>query len=509
MEENYREKIGKLIAELRINHNLTQAELAEKLSTSQSAINRIEKGAQNISLEIIARISDVLNSEILSVNDEGKMNLRIHGGRKLRGSISVNTSKNAAMGLLCASLLNKGKTTLRQMPRIEEVNRIIEVLNSVGVKTRWFNDEKDLEIVPPRRLKLAEMNVEAAKKTRSILMFLGPLLHQYRDFKIPFSGGCNLGKRTVEPHLQALAPFGLKVENTPGTDFYHVKVSPKKPSETIVLSERGNTTSENLLMATALNNGVTIARNISNDYMVLDVCYYLQKLGVKIDGVGGTNLKITGLSSINKDVEYFLSEDPIEAMSLIAAAIVTNSEMTVARVPIEAIDVELAILKNMGLKYEISEQYLSRNGKTIIADILIKKSKLVAPKDKISGFPSAVNMDNLPFLGLIVAVAEGRTLIHDWAYENRAIYLTELTRLNANIEMVDPHRVYVTGPTHFRAADVVAPSALRPSVVIMLAMLAATGTSILRDVYNINRGYEDIYQRLNSLGAKIEVFRDI
>lgn len=508
MEENYREKIGRLVAELRTNHNLTQAELASKLGTSQSAINRIEKGTQNISLEIIARISDVLNSEILSVNDEGKLNLRVRGGRKLRGEINVNTSKNAAVGLLCASLLNKGKTTLRRVARIEEVNRILEVLNSIGVKTRWLND-RDLEIVPPKRLKLSEMDVEAAKKTRSIIMFLGPLLHQYRDFKLPFAGGCHLGKRTVEPHLQALAPFGLRVDTAAGTDFYHAKVVSKKPSGTIVLTERGNTTSENLLMAAALNDGVTMVRNISNDYMVLDVCYYLQKLGVTIEGIGSTNLKITGLPEINKDVEYFLSEDPIEAMSLITAGIITNSEITVKRVPVEMMDVELAVLKTMGLKFEISESYLAHNKQTILADITVKKSVLTAPKDKIAGFPSSINMDNLPFLGLIAATANGSTLLHDWAYENRAIYFTELSKLNADVELIDPHRVYFNGPTHWRAADVVAPPALRPSVVLLLAMLAADGTSILRDVYNINRGYEDLYQRLNSLGAKIEVFRDI
>ncbi|MCL1876645.1 UDP-N-acetylglucosamine 1-carboxyvinyltransferase [Candidatus Saccharibacteria bacterium] len=508
MEKNYREKIGRLVAELRINHNLTQAELAAKLNTSQSAINRIEKGTQNISLEIIARISDVLNSEILSVNNEGKLNLRVRGGRKLRGEITVNTSKNAAVGLLCASLLNKGKTTLYRVARIEEVNRILEVLNSIGVKTRWLND-KDLEIIPPRRLKLSEMDINAAKKTRSIIMFLGPLLHQYRDFKIPFAGGCHLGKRTVEPHLEALAPFGLRVDAATGTDFYHAKVIPKKASGTIVLTERGNTTSENLLMAAALNDGVTVARNVSNDYMVLDVCYYLQKLGVEIEGVGGTNLKITGLPEINKDIEYYLSEDPIEAVSLIAAGVVTGSEITVKRVPIEMIDVELAVLKTMGLKFETSASYLSHNGQTVLADITIKKSTLTAPKDKIAGFPSSINMDNLPFLGLIAATASGSTLLHDWAYENRAIYFTELSKLNADIELIDPHRVYFNGPTHWRAADVVAPPALRPSVVVLLAMLAADGTSILRDVYNINRGYEDLYQRLNSLGAKIEIFRDI
>ena len=118
-------------------------------------------------------------------------------------------------------------------------------------------------------------------------------------------------------------------------------------------------------------------------------------------------------------------------------------------------------------------------------------------------------MDNLPFLGLIATVAEGRSLVHDWSYENRAIYFTELSKLNANIEMVDPHRVYITGPTKWKKADIIAPPALRPSVVILLAMLAAKGTSVLRDVYSINRGYEDFANRLNTLGANIETLHEI
>ena len=128
------------------------------------------------------------------------MNFKVTGGKKLSGEIQVKTSKNAAVGLLCASLLNKGRTTLRKVARIEEVNRIIEVLNSIGVKTRWL-DGSDLEIVPPARLKLEDMDIAAAKRTRTVIMLLGPLLHQYDDFKLPFAGGCNLGKRTVEPHL--------------------------------------------------------------------------------------------------------------------------------------------------------------------------------------------------------------------------------------------------------------------------------------------------------------------
>jgi UDP-N-acetylglucosamine 1-carboxyvinyltransferase len=504
----YLSRIGLLIQENRQARGLTQTQLAKALGTSQSAINRIEKGGQNISLEMIARISDVLSREIVSLNQSGKIDFRVNGGKSLSGSIEVKTSKNAAVALLCASLLNRGTTILRRVARIEEVNRIIEVLQSIGVKIRWLNDLNDLEITPPARLKLDEMDVKAAKRTRSVIMFLGPLLHQYHKFKLPFAGGCNLGKRTIEPHLAGLHPFGLDIKST--CDYYYPTVTPKKITKPIILIERGNTVTENILMAAALYDGTVVIHNASMDYMVQDLCFFLQKLGVKIEGIGTTSLTITGLRSINRKVEYYPSEDPIEAMSFIAAAIITNSKINIKRAPISFLEIELAILAEMGLKSIVSDWYKANNGKMSLADITILPSELYAPKDKLHSMPfPAVNMDNLPFMGLIAAVAKGRTLIHDWSYENRAIYFTELSKLNAQVELVDPHRVYITGPTQWKAADVIAPPALRPSVVILLAMLAAPGLSILRDVYAINRGYEDFANRLNMLGASIETTHEI
>lgn len=506
-DSSYLKKIGRLIQENRQAQDMTQAELAKKLHTSQSAINRIEKGGQNISLEMVVRVGEVLGSEIVMLNKTGKMNFRVNGGKVLRGSIEVKTSKNAAVGLLCASLLNKGKTTLRRVARIEEVNRIIEVLESIGVKTRWLANN-DLEIIPPRRLKLEEMDVEAAKRTRTVLMFLGPLMHQYRSFKIPFAGGCNLGTRTVEPHLAGLAPFGLNVDAT--SEYYQATSKAKKVDKTVLLTERGDTVTENVIMAAALYDGEVTIRNASPNYMVQDVCFFLQKLGVQIQGIGTTVLKIRGLKTIDKNIDYYPSEDPIEAMSFIATGIVTNSEITIQRIPIEFVELELAVLSGMGLKYKLSDEYAARNGKTRLVDMTLKRSELTAATDKLHSMPfPGVNMDNLPFLGLIATVAEGRTLVHDWSYENRAIYFTELSKLNARIEMVDPHRVYINGPTKWKPADIIAPPALRPSVVILLAMLAAPGQSILRDIYSINRGYEDLAARLNSLGADIKVLREI
>lgn len=499
---DYRHRIGSLIKQTRQTRGLTQSEFAAALGTSQSAVNRIEKGGQNVSLEMLARIGEVLASEIVSLNTNGN-NLRIEGGRKLKGTIEVKTSKNAAVALLCAALLNKGTTTFRRVARIEEVNRIIEVLNSIGVKTRWVEPNNDLVITPPAKLQLDKMDIEAAKKTRTVIMFLGPLLHQYRSFRLPYAGGCSLGTRTVEPHLDGLKHFGLNV--VAETEYYQATMKKVSPTRPIILTERGDTVTENILMAAALHPGVTIIRNASPNYMVQDVCFFLQKLGVKIEGIGTTTLTIHGVSSIRKNVEYSPSEDPIEAMSFITAAVVTHSTLTIARAPIEFLELELATLANMGLNYTSSDEYAARNGKTRLVDLTIKPSRLVAPKDKLHPLPfPGINIDNLPFLGLIATVAEGRTLVHDWLYENRAIYFLELNKLNASVEMLDPHRVYITGPTKWKPSDVVAPPALRPTVVVLLAMLATPGSSILRNVYQMDRGYEQLAARLNSIGADIQ-----
>ncbi|MDL2236190.1 hypothetical protein LJC07_08690, partial [Christensenellaceae bacterium OttesenSCG-928-L17] len=274
----------------------------------------------------------------------------------------------------------------------------------------------------------------------------------------------------------------------------------------IVLVERGDTVTENALIAAALDTGVTTIVGASPNYMVQDVCFYLQKLGVEIDGVGTTTLKVRGKRSFDVDIEYAPAEDPIEAMSFLATGIVTGSEITIRRAPIEFLEIELEILKNMGANLAISEEYLSGNGRSRLVDITTRKSDLVAPMDKIHPMPfPGLNIDNLPFFSVIAATAHGRTLIHDWVFENRAVYVTDLQKLGANVQLLDAHRVYVDGPTRWRAAELIAPPALRPSVVILIAMLAAEGTSVLRNTYQIARGYEDFADRLRGLGARITV----
>lgn len=506
--KTYQEVIGETIEQMRIEKDWTQEDLANAVGSSQSAIHRIEKGRQNISLEMIKKLSEALGKQILSINDSVSQSYRIRGGKELKGEITVNTSKNAAVALLSASLLNSGRTVLRRLARIEEVFRIVEVLESIGVKCRWTNRRRDLEIISPRELKLDEMDMEAARRTRSIIMLLGPLLHKYQKFQIPYAGGCSLGTRTVEPHLKALESFGLKVDAVKTPGFYEIEVDQeilhKKDKRYIVLTERGDTVTENVLMAAAMSAGETTIVGASPNYMVQDLCFFLERMGVKIVGIGTTTLKVYGRPYFDMEVEYNISEDPIETMSFIAAALVTHSEIKILRAPIEFLEVELEVLKNMHANFEKSPEYASANGRTRLVDLTIEKSELVAPVDKIHPMPfPGLNIDNLPFFSVIAAVAKGRTLIHDWVFENRAVYTTELANLNAKVELLDAHRVYIEGPTNWRPAELVAPQALRPAVVILIGMLAAPGQSILRNVYPINRGYQDFAARLRHLGADI------
>lgn len=505
----YQQLVGETIERLRIKKGWTQEDLARAVGSSQSAIHRIEKGGQNVSLLMINKLSKALGNQILSVNDSVSQSFRINGGKELSGEITINTSKNAAVGLLSAALLNDGRTILHDVARIEEVFRIIEVLESIGVKCYWRNRRQDLEIISPHELRIDEMDVEAARRTRSIIMFLGPLLHRLKHFRIPYAGGCSLGIRTVEPHLKALASFGLKVDAEINCGFYEIEVDQdvlhSKDDRYIILTERGDTVTENVLMAAAMTPGQTTIVGASPNYMVQDVCYYLEQLGVKIEGIGTTRLIVHGKARFNRDVEYSISEDPIEAMSFIAAALVTNSKITIRRAPIEFLELELEVLKNMNAKFEKSDEYFSANGRTRLIDLTIEKSKLKAPIDKVHPMPfPGLNIDNLPFFSVIAAVAEGRTLIHDWVFENRAVYITELANLNVKVDLLDAHRVYIEGPTNWRSTELVAPQALRPAVVILIGMLAAPGTSILRNIYPINRGYQDFAARLRKLGADIE-----
>lgn len=496
------QKIGLFIKKLREDKGITQKTFAENLGTAQSVIARIESGKQNLTLEQLSKISDILERKIVSIPES--IDFKIYGGRKLKGKIETNTSKNGAINMLCATLLNRGKTILYGIPRVEEVYRYIQVLESLGVKVKWVNGNT-LEIEPPQKITFDKLDYDMANKIRSFT-FLGSLIHFGKSFSFPNSGGCKMGERTIAAHKHGLQKLGVKITSKEKT--YLIEPKNLHTAE-VILYESSDTGAINVLLAAAKIPGKTIIKFAPPNYQVQDVCFLLEKMGVKIEGIGTTTLTVHGVKEIHKTIEHYNSEDPIESMFFITAAIVTQSRLTIERCPIDFIELELEKLTQMGQKYTLSKKYLSQNKRTRLVDITIFPSKLTALYDKIhtQPFPGLQN-DNLPFFVPIATQAQGTTLIHDWTWENRAIYFTELNRLGADIKLLDPHRVIVNGKTKLKGAQVMSVQALRPTAAIFVSMLGADGVSTLRNVFQITRGYAEIAERLNKLGAKIEVIHN-
>jgi len=430
------------------------------------------------------------------------MNYRVVGGKKLSGSVQTNISKNAAVALLAASLLNRGTTTLKRMPRIEEVKRLIEVLESIGVKVLWKSDG-DMDVTPGD-IDLSNINTESARKTRIIALLIAPLTHVLGSFDLPAPGGCDLGKRSLGAHIDALARLGIKVMGNEETHTYSVETEKLQPAE-IVMYEASDTGTENVLMAAAKIPGKTVIKYASANYQVQDLCGFLQKCGVQIEGVGTTTLVVHGVEDINTSITFAPSEDPIESMFFISLAATTGSELTIERCPIEFLELELLTLEHMGLKHTRGDVYVAYNGAAKLCDITILPGKLHAPPEKIAPRPyPGINIDNLPFFVPIATQAKGKTLIHDWVYDGRAKHYMEMTKLGAKMTQIDPHRVEIEGPTKLHAAEIKAPPALRPATLLLIGMLAAEGESTLYDVYPINRGYANLHERLKALGASVE-----
>ena len=229
----------------------------------------------------------------------------------------------------------------------------------------------------------------------------------------------------------------MGAEIIPHTGHYNISVNKHLPKRPVILYESGDTTTENAILAAARTEGETVIKMASANYMGQDLCYFLQKLGVKIDGIGTTTLRIRGVKNIKRNIIYSPSEDPVEAMTFIAAAVVTNSSITIKRTPIEFLELELLKLEKMGLKFKLSGRYKADNGFTDLVDVTIQKhdGELLAPEDKIYGRPyPGLNIDHVPYFVPIVAMAKGRTLIHDWVYEDRALMYTEMKKIGVNIE---------------------------------------------------------------------------
>lgn len=432
--------------------------------------------------------------------------LVINGGKKLRGEVVNQSNKNSAISILCATLMIKGKTVLQDVPQIQEVERMIELLTSVGVRIER-PDAHTVVVDASSELTMEAIDRKICAKVRASLLLCGALAAREKTYKLYKSGGCRLGERTVRPHWYALKKLGVSVLSR--DRYYEVVREAPLHGARIVMYESGDAATENAIMAAVLAEGTTTITMASANYMVQDLCYFLVKAGAKISGIGSTTMTITGVKQLEPVTGYPIMPDPIVAMTFLSAAITTGSKLTVKNCPLEFLELELCKLDIMGQKYRVENERTSTNGKFTVVDITIEPSKLKALPDKIYGRPfPGLNIDNLPLFVPILTQAKGRTLVHDWAYENRAIYSLELQKLGAKITLLDPHRLWVEGPVKLVANEVICPPALRPAVNVLICMLAAKGTSVLRNTAMIDRGYENLYEVLNRAGADITVVQE-
>lgn len=425
----------------------------------------------------------------------------INGGKKLKGKIKTNSAKNSILAILCSTPMIHGKIILTDVPVIEEVKRIIEILISIGLKIKWTSKHK-LEIINNNQINLTNINKESFVKTRAGLLLIGSLSSQFNKFSLPKATGCKLGDRTINPYIIALNHLGIKFNQ----DKNSYKIISKNPTgANFTMYESGDTATENTIMVAVLSSGKTEINFASSNYMVQDLCIFLNSVGAKIKGIGTNKLTITGVKNLKQIKSYPIMPDPIESMAFISIAITTKSHITITNCPIDFLNLELEKLRIMGQKFKIIKKYKSKNKYFNLIDIKIYPSKLIAPPDKIHPQPyPGLNIDNLPLFLPILTQAKGSTMVHDWIYENRAIYYTELNKLGAEITLHDQHRVTVIGPSTLKPAEIICPPALRPSIILLICMITANGKSILRNSYPIDRGYENIVNRLNALGADIK-----
>jgi len=428
---------------------------------------------------------------------------KIEGGKKLKGEITVHSGKNSPIAIMMASLLIRGKSSFANMSRVDEVLKLCELLTSIGVKVEW-KGEHELEIDASAPLKMENMNRNLCCAMRISLLFFGALAERETHFEVYKSGGCKLGARSIRPHTLALEKFGIQVVSK---DTHYEVQSKNLKAAYVVMYESGDTTTENAVMAAVLSPGNTTIKMASANYQVQDLCHFLVKAGAKIKGIGTTTLEITGVKELKSVKNYEFIPDPVDAMAWIALAVTTKSPLTVKNCPLEFLELELEKLRVMGQKFSLKNERILGTGKFRAADVVLEPSVLKALPDKVYGRPfPGLNIDSLPFFIPIATQAKGQTMVHDWAYENRAVYGLEFQKLGANVILMDPHRLLVQGPTHLKANEVVCPPAIRPGMALLIAMIAAKGTSTLRNVYPIERAYENLIERLHSLGVKIEKF---
>lgn len=415
----------------------------------------------------------------------------IIGGKKLSGEIEVYGSKNATTPILAATLLTEKECIISNVPLIEDVFRMIEILESMGAEIKWLG--KRTLSVKAKNIEPEKMNVELVKKIRSSILLLGSLSARFEKFKMYHPGGCVIGVRPVGTHFEALEKLGVEIKKT-GKE-YLISAGKRKATE-VVLHEFSVTATENAMMLAAGMPGKTIIKIAAAEPHVEDLGKFLISMGAKIKGLGTHTLEITGSKKLH-GAKHQIIPDANEAATFLIMGVATGSSIKVKNAIIENLDLVVEKLKQFGAEFKI--------GKNWIEVIPTKKIKSVS-KVEAGIYPGIPTDVQAPF-GVLATQADGVTLIKDHLFEGRFNYLSEIGKMGAKSKVIDVHQAEICGPTKLVGKEIKSYD-LRAGVSLIIAALLAKGKTVINDIYQVDRGYEKIEERLQKLGADIKRIKE-
>ena len=424
----------------------------------------------------------------------------IEGGHKLLGEVTPAGNKNAALPLLAACLLSNEPITLNNVPNIRDVLTMKTLLEDLGVEitvlgpNSWRIHAKEIN---PKRL-----DPENLKQIRASILLAGPMTARLGSLDLTPPGGDVIGRRRVDTHILALRAMGADAAYERESKLFKFRAPDGLKGADILLDETSVTATENAIMAAATASGESVIRNAASEPHIQDLCQFLNTLGANIKNIGSNTLHITGVESLHGG-EFTIGPDYLEVVSFISAAVVTGGSIRIKNAGPEYLNMTRLVFNRIGVDWQV-------DGKDIIVPAeqsLQIKTDLGNAIPKISVMPWPAFPPDLMSIAIVVATqSSGSILFHDWMYDSRMYFTDKLVGMGAQIVLCDPHRCIVQGPTRLLAENLESPD-IRAGMALILAALAAKGTSVIRNISQVDRGYERVDEKLRLLGAKIERVR--
>jgi len=418
----------------------------------------------------------------------------IEGGIPLKGELTPSGNKNSALPIMAAALLTDQPVILHNVPNIRDVSDMRRLIASLGVKFEELGGNSWR--VTARTVRPADLDPDLCRRIRASILLAGPMLARTGGFRLPPPGGDVIGRRRLDTHSLALKALGAAMRY--GRSSFEFKAD-RLNGNNILLDEASVTATENVLMAAATARGTTVIRNAASEPHVQELCQMLNVLGAHIEGIGSNTLRVEGVESLHGG-EFTIGPDYLEVISFVGAAVVTHGELRLRKAGPQYLDMIQFVFHRLGVDWKVDGE-----------DIFIPSQQRLKiepdlgnaiPEIKSNVWP-AFPTDLISIAITVATQARGSVLFHDWMYPGRMYFTDKLVSMGAQIVLCDPHRVIVTGPTKLYGEKVESPD-IRAGMALLLAALAVPGKSTIRNVGQIDRGYERVDEKLRSVGAQIE-----